>query len=148
MDAYREVENLAETIRALGNNPRIDTILDEILVKCRGYMEKDQAIPCPWLAESPSRRMMFDLLLRRRGQVVSRSSLMDVCFSQVDSEPSYKIADVHMCHLRAALKGTPYENMIETVWGRGYRLRTEAEGPFIPRIGKCNGAKFYSERYT
>jgi hypothetical protein len=145
MNAYREVESLTETIRALGNNPRIDPILDEILVKCRAYMEQDQSPWATMLRSSPSRRAMFDLLFRRRGQVVSRSALEDVCVHLDSAENiNAKLIDVHMCSLRKTLIGSNFENMIETVWGTGYRLRTEEEGPFLPRpsIRKIDAGKY------
>lgn len=145
MTAYQEVEDLSETVRRHIGPAGIDA-LEQILMKCRGYMEADQNIKLPWLKTSPTRRAMFELLLRRRGQVVSRSALHDVGFHWDDAKNlNPKLADVHICHLRKEIMGTPFENMIETVWGRGFRLRTETEGPFIclPMKGRANAAKFY-----
>ena len=43
-------------------------------------------------------------------------------------EPVLKIIDVFVCHLRKKLaQATGGKHYIETVWGRGYRLRDPAE---------------------
>ncbi len=72
---------------------------------------------------------LLDLFLRHRGEVLSRTRILDRVWG-VDADPSTNVVDVHVCHLRAKLDdpaeaGAP--TAIETVRGRGYRLRTEEE---------------------
>jgi two-component system cell cycle response regulator CtrA len=44
-------------------------------------------------------------------------------------EPELKIIDVFMCKIRKKLGAASNgDNYIETVWGRGYRLREPPEG--------------------
>jgi two-component system cell cycle response regulator CtrA len=43
-------------------------------------------------------------------------------------EPEVKIIDVFICKIRKKLEtASPGEHFIETVWGRGYRLRNPQE---------------------
>lgn len=125
MNAYKEIERLAEAVMA---PPALFTAaqrkaLDDILLKCRGYMEPDLNSEGLALGLTPNRARMFDLLLARKDQVVSRAALLDVCMSDEDTD--IKIVDVNICHIRKRLQGSRYE--IETVWGRGYRLKPEAK---------------------
>lgn len=147
MNAYQEVERLLSEISQAAKSPAIIRKTEEISVLCRAYMEPDQAEPFPEVFTTPSRRKMLALLIKRKGQVVSRSALMD-CLAHDDFEPDSRIVDVHICQLRQALINTKYENMIETVWGTGFRFRTEKEGPIIPSpiAGKTNAAKYYNSR--
>lgn len=141
MNAYEDVERLAETVRRYGNSPAGLNALDDILVKCRAYMEPDQTDPCQWLNAQPATRRMFDLLLKRRGQAVSASALYDTRVSRWDGEPDIKIVAVYICHLRKSLEGTEYEGMIESVWGKGYRLRNAEEGPISHHTNKSRHYK-------
>lgn len=127
MNAYQEIENLSETIRRYSNHPAISNALDEILLKCRGYMEPDLNSEGKALGLRMSQAAIFDLLLARRGQIVSRNAMLDVSAHYAISEPEPGIADVHICRLRKKLIGTKYENMIEVVYGAGYRMKPEAK---------------------
>lgn len=119
--AYQEIERLLDQIRLLApRQAAIDRASDQICVLCRGYMEPDQNSEGHALGLSTSRARMFDLLLARRGQVVTRSALMDACLHGADSEPNIKIIDVHMTNIRKRLSGTRYH--IETIFGLGYRM--------------------------
>lgn len=73
-------------------------------------------------------RVEFDLLaalLRRAGEAVTRQWLVDQALDP-EKEGTERTLDVHVSHLRKKLGA---DNLIiETVWGIGYRLRTEAQG--------------------
>jgi DNA-binding response OmpR family regulator len=116
MNAYQEVERLSESVRA-GNY----VALDEILVKCRAWMAADVASEGHALGLSSSRAKMFDLLLSRRGRVVTRDALFDACH-QGGSDTLTKVIDVQMVWIRKKLKGTKYEGKLKTFRGEGYCL--------------------------
>lgn len=68
------------------------------------------------------------LLIRRKGITVSKEMLLSLLYGGVD-EPEIKIIDVFVCHLRKKLaQATDGKHYIETVWGRGYRLRDPGQG--------------------
>lgn len=81
-------------------------------------------------ALSPNEVQMMVLLASTPGRVVSK----EVCMQQfygldVDDEPEMKIIDVYLCKLRKNLEEVhpDTKTMIETVWGRGYRLLEQSE---------------------
>ncbi len=70
---------------------------------------------------------MLELLALRRGTTLTKEMLLNHLYSGVD-EPELKIIDVFVCKLRKKLAGASHgKNYIETVWGRGYLLRTQLE---------------------
>ena len=74
---------------------------------------------------------LLDCLLRHRGQVVSRARIMDRVW-QVSFDTATNLVDVYIRSLRQKLDpaGCPVQDsMIQTVRGRGYRLRPEQELP-------------------
>jgi len=68
---------------------------------------------------------MFELLCLRKGNVVSKESFLDHLYGGMD-EPEMKIIDVFICKLRKKIEkaGAPAP-LIQTVWGRGYRVNTD-----------------------
>ena len=68
---------------------------------------------------------MFELLCLRKGNVVSKESFLDYLYGGMD-EPEMKIIDVFICKLRKKIEkaGAPAP-LIQTVWGRGYRVNTD-----------------------
>ncbi len=71
---------------------------------------------------------LLDMLLRHRGEVVSRGRLLDRVWG-MSHDPTTNVVDVYVGYLRRKLDGgRAGESVIETVRGRGYRLR-EQEGP-------------------
>lgn len=50
--------------------------------------------------------------------------------------PINKILDVYICKLRKALKSATGRNLIETAWGRGYRLDVSIPDPLKPTVTK------------
>lgn len=68
---------------------------------------------------------MFELLCLRKGNVVSKESFLDHLYGGMD-EPEMKIIDVFICKLRKKIeKSDASTPLIQTVWGRGYRVNTD-----------------------
>jgi DNA-binding response OmpR family regulator len=65
---------------------------------------------------------LFELLLRRRGKVVSRSEIQARIWED-SFDLSTNIIDVYINALRKKLDSGPHEKLIQTVRGVGYRLR-------------------------
>lgn len=65
---------------------------------------------------------MFELLCRRKGHPVHKSTMLDYLYGGMD-EPDVKILDVFVCTLRKKLAAAnDGNNCIRTIWGRGYAL--------------------------
>ena len=70
---------------------------------------------------------MMELLCLRKGSVVSKESFLDHLYGGMD-EPEMKIIDVFICKSRKKFEEAGVDfDPIETVWGRGYRIKTEGE---------------------
>jgi two-component system cell cycle response regulator CtrA len=66
---------------------------------------------------------ILELLSLRKGTTLTKENFLNHLYGGMD-EPDLKIIDVFVCKLRKKLsEATDGENYIETVWGRGYRLR-------------------------
>jgi DNA-binding winged helix-turn-helix (wHTH) protein len=71
---------------------------------------------------------IFELFSLRKDTVLNKQMLLDHLYGGMH-EPDLKIIDVFVCHLRKKLaQATGGKHYIETVWGRGYRLRDPAIG--------------------
>ena len=74
---------------------------------------------------------MLELLALRSGAAVTKETVLNHFYGGMD-EPEPKIIDVYICKIRKKLSdATGGLNFIETLWGRGYRLRdpSDQEGP-------------------
>ena len=66
---------------------------------------------------------ILELLSLRKGNVIGKEAFLNHLYGGID-EPEAKIVDVFVCKLRKKLSDAmDGQNMIETVWGRGYVLR-------------------------
>ncbi|WP_114377693.1 response regulator transcription factor [Elioraea thermophila] len=65
---------------------------------------------------------ILELLMLRRGMVLSKEAFLNHLYGGMD-EPEIKIIDVFVCKLRKKLAEATGEQLIGTVWGRGYVLR-------------------------
>ncbi len=65
---------------------------------------------------------ILELLSLRKGSTLTKEMIMSHLYGGMD-EPEIKIIDVFICKLRKKLSAGGCENLIETVWGRGYLLR-------------------------
>jgi DNA-binding response OmpR family regulator len=72
---------------------------------------------------TPKEYSLLDLLLRQQGRLVSRDTIIDRLWT-FDNPPSEETVKVHLKTLRRKLKavGAPAD-LIETVYGFGYRLK-------------------------
>lgn len=67
--------------------------------------------------------LILELLVLRKGTTLTKEAFLNHVYGGMD-EPEAKIIDVFICKLRKKLSDASVsENLIETVWGRGYVLR-------------------------
>ena len=71
---------------------------------------------------------LFELLLRRRGKVVSRAEIQARIWED-SFDLSTNIIDVYINALRKKIDGGDREKLIQTVRGVGYRVREPGAGP-------------------
>ncbi len=70
---------------------------------------------------------LLDLFLKHRGEVLSRSAILDRVWG-MSHDPTTNVVDVYVRYLRSKLDSEQSEgSVIETVRGRGYRLRNGDE---------------------
>jgi two-component system cell cycle response regulator CtrA len=70
---------------------------------------------------------MLELLALRKGTTLSKEVLLSHLYGGMD-EPEIKIIDVFICKLRKKLaNASGGKDYIETIWGRGYAMREQAE---------------------
>ncbi|HET9018007.1 MAG TPA: response regulator transcription factor [Acetobacteraceae bacterium] len=65
---------------------------------------------------------ILELLVLRKGMVLTKETFLNHLYGGMD-EPEMKIIDVFICKLRKKLAQAGADNLIGTVWGRGYMLR-------------------------
>jgi two-component system cell cycle response regulator CtrA len=65
---------------------------------------------------------ILELLVLRKGMVLSKEVFLNHLYGGMD-EPEIKIIDVFICKLRKKLTQAGADNLIGTVWGRGYMIR-------------------------
>jgi two-component system cell cycle response regulator CtrA len=69
---------------------------------------------------------ILELLVLRKGMVLTKEAFLNHLYGGMD-EPEMKIIDVFVCKLRKKLAQAGVDNLIGTVWGRGYMIRDSAE---------------------
>jgi two-component system cell cycle response regulator CtrA len=65
---------------------------------------------------------ILELLVLRKGMVLTKETFLNHLYGGMD-EPEIKIIDVFICKLRKKLAIAGVEDLIGTVWGRGYTIR-------------------------
>lgn len=66
---------------------------------------------------------LFELMALRTGSLLTKEAFLNHLYGGLD-EPEIKIVDVFICKVRRKLRDFEWQGAaIETVWGRGYRLR-------------------------
>ena len=65
---------------------------------------------------------ILELLVLRKGMVLTKEAFLNHLYGGMD-EPEMKIIDVFICKLRKKLALAGADNLIGTVWGRGYMIR-------------------------
>lgn len=68
---------------------------------------------------------ILELLVLRKGMVLTKEAFLNHLYGGMD-EPEMKIIDVFVCKLRKKLAQAGADNLIGTVWGRGYMIRDTA----------------------
>ena len=71
---------------------------------------------------------ILELLVLRKGMVLTKEAFLNHLYGGMD-EPEMKIIDVFICKLRKKLAAAGSDNLIGTVWGRGYMIRDGAGEP-------------------
>ncbi len=73
---------------------------------------------------------ILELLMLRRGSTQTKEAFLNHLYGGMD-EPDPKIIDVFVCKLRKKLADAGADNLIGTVWGRGYILRDPSKEPAL-----------------
>ncbi|MCE2716195.1 MAG: response regulator transcription factor CtrA [Pseudomonadota bacterium] len=74
---------------------------------------------------------ILELLALRKGTTLTKEMFLNHLYGGMD-EPELKIIDVFICKLRRKLaEALGHDNIIETVWGRGYVLRDPDSDSFF-----------------
>ncbi len=68
---------------------------------------------------------ILELMMLRKGIVLTKETFLNHLYGGMD-EPEIKIIDVFICKLRKKLSQVGINNIIGTVWGRGYMVRDVA----------------------
>jgi two-component system, cell cycle response regulator CtrA len=76
---------------------------------------------------------ILELLVLRKGMVLTKEAFLNHLYGGLD-EPEVKIIDVFVCKLRKKLAQSGADNMIGTVWGRGYMIREPSDDPFAEQL--------------
>jgi two-component system cell cycle response regulator CtrA len=71
---------------------------------------------------------ILELLVLRKGMVLTKEAFLNHLYGGMD-EPEMKIIDVFICKLRRKLADAGADNLIGTVWGRGYMMRDSLPQP-------------------
>ena len=69
---------------------------------------------------TPKEYAILEALIRHPGEVLTRASLGERLWR--DDDDVNNLVDVHVSHLRKKIDRPPLEPLINTIWGRGYRL--------------------------
>lgn len=73
---------------------------------------------------------VLELLTLRKGIVLTKEAFLNHLYGGMD-EPEVKIIDVFICKLRKKLALAGADDLIGTVWGRGYVLREPMKSPGV-----------------
>lgn len=65
---------------------------------------------------------VLEALVLKKGHVLTKDHFLNYLYGGMD-EPDAKIIDVFICKLRKKLANAGGDNLISTVWGRGYVIR-------------------------
>lgn len=116
-------EELAARIRAVARRRRgfVDSVLRCGPVEL--HMDSRQArAGGREMRLSPTEYRVLQLLLLRKGALVTKAALLDAVYNDLD-EPEIKSIDVLMHRLRKRLAAGGAEGLVSTVWGAGYIIR-------------------------
>jgi DNA-binding response OmpR family regulator len=115
-----EVEKLLGEIRAAA--PGVTRLTDQISVLCRAQLAPVADDPWAGCGLTRLEARLMRCLHDHIGRIVPKTVAMDALyFDRPHDEPGIKIVDILVCKIRRKIAGGAHG--IETVWGRGYRLR-------------------------
>jgi two-component system cell cycle response regulator CtrA len=87
---------------------------------------------------TPREYLILELLVLRRGQVVTKDQFLTHLYGGMD-EPEMKIIDVFICKLRTKLSRVGAGGLVGTVWGRGHTIRSVGEEISRPQAAAAVG---------
>ena len=76
---------------------------------------------------------ILELLMLRKGMVLAKEAFLNHLYGGMD-EPEMKIIDVFICKLRKKLAQAGGDNLIGTIWGRGYMIREPDVNPVFNSV--------------
>ncbi len=82
---------------------------------------------------------ILELLVLRKGMVLTKEAFLNHLYGGMD-EPEMKIIDVFICKLRKKLSLAGADNLIGTVWGRGYMIREPAANVVTESVSQLTAA--------
>lgn len=84
------------------------------------------------LALTGKEYQMLELMALRKGSLITKEMFLNHLYGGMD-EPEIKIIDVFICKLRKKMGQLGVRDLLDTVWGRGYVLRSpgEVESPSL-----------------
>lgn len=137
-----DLSELMARIRALlrrGNSPVISVLTWRNL--CLNPVSGEVTCGEHLLSLTPKEYSLLELFLRNPQRVFSRSAIIDRLWS-LDGSPAESAVTVHIKELRQKLKtGGMIEEIIETVYGLGYRLKSPPEEKALQEPGMVTGDK-------
>jgi DNA-binding response OmpR family regulator len=83
---------------------------------------------------SPKEYLMLELFLRNSQRIYSRKAILDQLWGLDAELPGEDTVKAHIKGLRQRLRAVGVENLIESVYGLGYRLNTEYAAPMRPIV--------------
>jgi two-component system cell cycle response regulator CtrA len=81
---------------------------------------------------TPKEYSMLELLVLRKGQIITKDMFLSHLYGGMD-EPEMKIIDVLICKLRGRLNSVGADDIIDTLWGRGYTIRMSGAERPVPQ---------------
>ena len=119
VDSERLIAHIRALLRRKGKKYPVENRWGEFWVDCRHQqmIYKDQVIPF-----TSKEYQFLKLFLNSPHQTFSAQSIIDHLWSSNLEQPSLETVKTHIRSLRVKLKQVGIENLIETVYGFGYRL--------------------------
>jgi two-component system cell cycle response regulator CtrA len=77
---------------------------------------------------SPKEFVMLELMVLRKGTVLTKATFLNHLYNGADEEPEAKLIDVFICKLQKKLRRAGAGDLISVVWGHGYIIRDPARG--------------------
>jgi diguanylate cyclase (GGDEF)-like protein len=89
------------------------------------------------IAFSRKEYLLIELFLRNQQRVFSRSEIIDKLWSFGEDPPTEDTVKSHVKSIRQKLRSAGIQNMVETVYGQGYRVRPcEEDEVILPKTPK------------